>query len=64
VFSTQVSLIVTVLALTGTDIDVVWLESPLPYVTGRYDLWIQSDMDHPGSNPWAMLCVGMPPTTR
>ena len=39
------------------DIDTVWLENPFPLLRGRHDLWIQSDLDHPASNVWAMLCV-------
>lgn len=42
-----------------TDVDTVWLEDPIKYLHGEYDLWMQSDADSPNDHPLHMLCTVM-----
>lgn len=42
----------------SSDVDTVWLQSPFPYLTGPYDLWIQSDPPTAKHSEWHALCAG------
>ena len=41
------------------DVDTVWASDPFAEFTRNHDLYVQSDVDNPYTDPWSMLCTGL-----